>query len=57
MNALCINLKQRIGRKQIGGFGFSNSFLDLSIKKGENRLNAQSVRVPSKVQRDFNNDR
>jgi hypothetical protein len=57
MNALCINLKQRIGRKQIGGFGFSNNFLDFSIKKGENRLNAQSVRVPSKVQRDFNNDR
>ena len=37
MNARCINLRQQTGREQVGGFGFSNNFLDFSIERGGKR--------------------
>jgi hypothetical protein len=35
MNARCINLKQKTGSKQTGGFGFSDNFFDFSNEREE----------------------
>jgi len=48
-----MNLRRRIGRRRIGGFGFLSNFLDFSIKKGEKRWSARYVEVFSLSSKKF----
>jgi hypothetical protein len=53
MNARCINLRQQTGKEQVGGFGFSNNFLDFSNKIGGKEWNVRSAKLFSPSSKRF----